>query len=298
MSVQQNTISDTEPRQLLADPAATSRSPGEEFAATADLRSGGDVTVPYRVYLPTAFPLFANRPRYTVRQLLRMANIRDEPWPYFAEAPAGDGRATSGTSYDATLEWGFTPRIEHAKPLDVEIAVPLPPGALGHPSLLAAFIDYRVLVRIGVRENQLLLHGDGGDLPGLLSLPELRRAETGRRPVAAVTEAAALVEETGGSCDGIVAHPNVYWQFVESGMLERLAEAGVRVARTRMMPQDRLLLGDFRAAASVLDPHVSSLTLRRGDGPEDGGVIEARSRFALAVHLPQHFVELTFGGDA
>lgn len=285
-----------EVRQLLADPTMSSSTPGEEFAQAAAYDGGAhDVNVPFRAYLPASFPLFAERPRYTVRHLLKVATIRDGEAPYvFERQPEEEDRDESGTTYDAALEADFVPALGHAELADVAVDVPIPDGLLAHPRLLAAFIDYRVLVRAGTRENQVLLHGESG-IPGLLGLPGRRVMRRSGRPVDHLVEAAAFVEETGGSCDGIVAHNTVYWDALESGLLSRLGEIGVRIARTRMIPQDQVLLGDFRAAATLMDPGGSSLTLRRGAGPRGGDVIEARSRVGLAVHLPQHFVVVDCG---
>lgn len=281
-------------RQLLADPAMVDSSPGEEFAQAAALHATeGDITVPYRSYLPAAFPLFAERPRYTVRQLMKMATVRDgDAVPYVHEPRANKDDAVSGTTFGTTPEARFEPALGTAPLTDIGVSVRLPSRKLlHHPRLLAAFIDHRLLVRFGTRENEILLHGDeNGAVPGLLSLPGMRTMHTDRDPVGLLTAAAAYVEETGGSCDGIVAHTAVYWQAVESGLLGRLAEAGVRISRTRMIPRDQVLLGDFRAAATFLDPGVSQLSLRRG---ADGDVLEARSRMGLAVHLPQHFLLIT-----
>ena len=93
----------------------------------------------------------------------------------------------------------------------------------------------------------------------------------------------------GGSCDGIVAHPRDYWRMVESGLLGRLAEAGVRVSRTRMIAPGRLLLADFRAAATLLDPQTSALRLV---DTHDGPAVDAATTVGLAVHLPQHLLLL------
>ncbi|KOV89995.1 family 3 encapsulin nanocompartment shell protein [Nocardia sp. NRRL S-836] len=282
-------------QQLLADPALTESSPGSEFAQAATLGNpGDDVTVTYRAYLPTAFPLFAERPRFTVRQLMKMATVRDSDAPFVREPqPERDRGQRSGVTFDTTPEAGFQPLLDAAKLTDIGVSLPVPPGLLEHPRLLAAFIDFRLIVRFGTTENQVLLRGsDDGAVPGLLDLPEARRMTVDCKPVELLTRAAALVEETGGSCDGIVAHNAVYWQAVESGLLGRLAEAGVRIARTRMIPEHQVLLGDFRAATTFLDPGISHLRLRRGAAPDGGDLLEAGSRMGLAVHLPQHFVLL------
>ncbi|USX52717.1 family 3 encapsulin nanocompartment shell protein [Lentzea sp. HUAS12] len=282
-------------RQLLADPAMTESTPGSEFAQAAALGNPSeDVTVSYRAYLPTAFPLFAERPRFTVRQLMKMATIRDDDAPYVREPqPEQERDSRSGVTFDTTPESAFRPLLDEARLTDIGVSVAVPPGLLEHPRLLAAFIDYRLLVRFGTTENEVLLRGsEDGAVPGLLTLPEARRLRTDGAPADLLTEAAALVEETGGSCDGIVAHNAVYWQAVQSGLLGKLAEAGVRIARTRMIPEHQVLLGDFRAATTFLDPGVGHLRLRRGAGEDGGDLLEAGSRMGLAVHLPQHFVLL------
>jgi hypothetical protein len=294
----------------LADPALTRRSPGEEFAwAVAGAQGGADVEVPFQVPLPAAFPLFATRPRYAVRHLLKTATVPDHPVAYVHEPPepASAVRPVSGTSYATSPEAGFSSSVRVAGLTDLRASVTVPKGLLDEPALLAAFVDYRVLVRLSTVENEALLHGTAdGAITGLLRLPELRRAPldpgsgadpaaapTTAAPTAALTAAAAEVEETGGSCDGIVAHPALYWRLVEDGTLGRLAEAGIRVSRTRMIARDQVLLGDFRAAVTLLDPGVSMLALRRGDGAD---WIEAGTRTGLAVHLPQHFVLLSPAG--
>ncbi|MEU5882067.1 hypothetical protein [Spirillospora sp. NPDC047279] len=317
MTAPQTTYAHQEVRQLLADPAMTEHSPGEEFAHVASLHDDkhDDVTVSYRAYLPAAFPLFANRPRYTVRHLLKVATVRDEETPYFQEvAPHDDDRTAGGRSYEQTLEASFTPVIKSTDLTEISVSVETPPGLENNVRLLASYIDYRLLVRFGVRENQLLLHGEqrygpdaepvgrrggeGSALPGLLQLPGLRRLRSAGDPVAELTAAAGAVEETGGSCDGIVVHPSLYWRMVETGRLGPLNEAGIRVSRTRMMPPEQVLLGDFRAAATLLDPGTSWVTLRRGAGANGGHLLEARSRIALAVHLPRHFLLLDRGEAA
>ncbi|MFC4535755.1 family 3 encapsulin nanocompartment shell protein [Sphaerisporangium dianthi] len=281
-------------RQTLSDPSLTKRSPGEEFAwAVSRDREGGDVVVALNGYLPSAFPLFATRPRYTVRHLLKVASVTDRPAAYVREAPE-PGRDVPGNTYASTPESAFGPSVQHAELTDLVIDVAVPKGLVDEPALLAAFVDYRVLVRLGVVENESLLHGTAdGRISGLLTLPELRTGAFGDDVCESLTSAAARVEDTGGSCDGIVAHPALYWRLVRDGTLSKLTEVGIKVARTRMMPRGQALLGDFRAAVTLLDPGVSSLTLRRNAGPEGEDVVRAHARAGLAVHLPQHFLLLS-----
>ncbi|MGV9255369.1 family 3 encapsulin nanocompartment shell protein [Streptomyces sp. NPDC003697] len=277
----------------LADPSLDERSPGEEFAwSVRGAAADEDRVIPFRAHLPAVFPLFATRPRYAVRHLLKTASVGDAPVPFVHE-PATH-LAASGTSYSTTPEGSFTSRLQHAELTDLKVRVPLPAGLLDEPALLASFIDYRVLVRLSVVENQTLLHGsDDKAITGLLDLPGMRHGALGDDAYASITEAAAQVEETGGSCDGIVVHPFTYWELVRAGVLGQLGAAGITVSRTRMIPRGQVLLGDFRAAVTLLVPGVASLALLRGQGPDGSDVVEATSRVGLAVHLPQHFLLLT-----
>lgn len=259
--------------------------PGEEIAAAV---GRGELAVPFAVHLPAAFPLFGSRPRYAVRHLLKTASVPDGPAPYVHEPPAGPVGA-AGTSYAATPEKAFDPQIRQARFTDLRVSLPLPDGLLDEPGLLATFVDYRVLVRLSVVENESLLHGTAdGAITGLLGLPGTRERSTTQDLADAVTDAAAEVEETGGSCDGIVAHPSVYWEMVRLGLLERLSAPRITVARTRMIPRNTLLLGDFRAAFTLLLPGVAEIAVT-------GRTISARSRIGLAVHLPQHVVKVRRG---
>jgi hypothetical protein len=269
------------------------RGPGEEFAwAVAAAQGGTDIELPLRASLPTAFPLFAMRPRYTVRHLLKTATVPDRPVQYVHEAAAHTGDA-AGISYAATPEAAFAPSLRSAGLCDLRACVPVPKGLLDDPALLASFVDYRVIVRLCTVENESLLHGTpDGTVPGLLRLPGIRRGPLYGPAGRALTRAAAAVEETGGSCDGIVAHPDLYWELVLDGTLGRIEAAGIRVARTRMIARGQALLGDFRAAVTLLDPRISMLALRRGAGQGGTDVIEASTRVGLAVHLAQHFLLL------
>jgi hypothetical protein len=280
-------------RYLLADPGLTSRTPGEEFARAVATDHGPEVTVRLAVSLPTTFPLAAHRPRYTVRHLLKTATVGDDTVRFVAEPPPEDGPGAAGVTYRSTPEAGFRPVLAEARLARLSATVPLPAGLADDPALLAAFVDHRLVVRLCTVENEALLRGSAdGAVTGILRLPGIRRrASTG--PLAGeVTRAAATVEETGGSCDGIVVHPDRYWELVGDGLLGRLGEVGVRVSRTRMIAPDQVLLGDFRAAVTLVEPNTSTLTLRRGAGPDGADLATATVTVGLAAHLPQHFLLL------
>lgn len=256
--------------------------PGERLAEVlaGEKPDAAEVTLDLPVSLPTTFPFFANRPRYTVRHLLEAVPVDGSGASYVHEPPAEHAPRLSGVAYADSPEAAFVPRLERAGVTELRARVPLPEGITGEPTLLARYVDRRVTVRLCTVENEVLLHGsDDGVITGLLKAPGLRTARGG------IARAGALVEETGGSFDGMVVHPDVYWELSDEGRLERLNSAGVRVSRTRMIARGQALLGDFRAAAILLDPGRSRIRLLPG-------VVECSVWTGLAVQLPQHLVLL------
>ncbi|HEX4725237.1 MAG TPA: family 3 encapsulin nanocompartment shell protein [Pseudonocardiaceae bacterium] len=269
---------------------ATDRSPGATFAAALDASdaSGADVAVRLRTALPATFPLAATRPRYTVRHLLKTREV-DGPTAYLREEHRGSD--TSGTSYAATPEARFTTSVVTAGITTLTASLSIPRELTEHTAMLATVIDHRLVVRLCTVENDALLNGGrDGVLPGIRTLPALRHIEQRVDIERAVTETCAEVEETGGSCDGIVAHPRLYWELVRRGQHDRLADAGVRVCRTRMLPPHEAIFADFRAAFTLLDTTDSAIGLRRGAGTDGQDLLWASVDIGLAVHLPQHVV--------
>ena len=274
----------------MTDTLTTTRSPGEAFVS-ALTASGADVEVRLRTALPATFPLAATRPRYTVRHLLKTREV-DGPTAYLREEHRGSD--TSGTSYASTPEARFTTSLATAEITTLTASLSIPAELTSNPAMLATVIDHRLVVRLCTEENDALLNGSSdGMLPGIRTLPALRRIEQSVDIERAASETCALVEETGGSCDGIVTHPRLYWELVRLGQLTRLNEAGVRVSRTRMLPTNEAIFADFRAAFTLMDTMDSAIGLRRGAGTGGQDLLWASVRLGLAVHLPQHVVTRT-----
>lgn len=271
----------------LDDPHLAARSPGEEFAL-AHARMADKATVNVRAPISELFPLAQRRPRYTVRHLLRHAVVgeADEVVTFAETAPEVDEAA-------AAPEWDF--RVSAAcVPLGtIRAAVPVPEQVLRDPATLAAFVDFRLLVRLGTAENDALLNADGSEgIRGLLRTPGLRHAGPAGDVGQTLLAAAAACEWYGGSADGVVMHPGDWWPLLAQGaLLNQLATAGVKISRTRMMPAGSALVGDFTAAATLLDQRASTLRMAEdGELPGPGKGLVAEIREGLAVHLPGHFV--------
>jgi hypothetical protein len=271
----------------LDDPALASRSPGEEFAL-AYARRADNATVTLRAAISDLFPLAQRRPRYTVRHLLRGAVVgeADEVVTFQEIAAEVDENA-------AAPEWDFRIGAASVPIGTIRAAVPVPVEVLRDPAALAAFVDFRLLVRLGTAENDALLNADGTEgIRGLLRTPGLRHAEPAGDVAQALLATAAECEWYGGSADGMVMHPDDWWPLLAEGsLLDRLAAAGVKISRTRMIPAGHVLVGDFSAAATLLDRRTSTLRMAaETELPELGQGLVAEIRQGLAVHLPGHFV--------
>jgi Phage capsid family len=277
----------TDVAMKLDDPHLATRSPGEEFAL-AHARMADKATVTLRAPISALFPLAQRRPRYTVRHLLRDAVVgeADEVVTFTETAAEVDEAA-------AAPEWDFRVNAASTPIGIIRAAVPVPEQVLRDPATLAAFVDFRLLVRLGTAENDALLNADGAEgIRGLLRTPGLRRAGPAGDVAETLLAAAAACEWYGGSADGMVMHPGDWWPLLAQGtLLNQLATAGVKISRTRMIPAGSVLVGDFTAAATLLDQRTSTLRMaEEGELPGLGRGLVAEIREGLAVHLPGHFV--------
>ncbi|MEV4259043.1 phage major capsid protein, partial [Spirillospora sp. NPDC049652] len=176
-------------RMMLDDPELTRRSPGEEFAL-AHARYGPKAAVELRASISDLFPPAKRRPRLTVRHLLRKAVVDADEVTVFTE------RAENVGPDDAAPEWEFEVGSRTVRTQTVRAAVPVPAEVLADPAGLAAFVDYRLLVRLGTAENDALLNGTG-DIRGLLRTPGIRR----REPAPADRSAASVLLATAALCE-------------------------------------------------------------------------------------------------
>jgi Phage capsid family len=277
---------------LLDDPTLQHRSPGQEFAAACCPPAPG-AAVTLRSSITTRFPLFKNRPRLTVRDLMKVAIVASGAVTYAREtAAAGDDRAI--VSAATAPEAGFRTTAVRAGIAAIRARAPVPGELLNDPAALAALVDYRLLVRLCTAENGALLHGTGdGGVQGLLDTEGMRRQESQGPVRDTILAAAALCEHHGGSADGIVMNPADWWPLVgEDGFLASLDRAGVRINRTRLVPPGTAIVGDFQAGATVLDRQTATIRLVQ---EEDGALcVEGEILEGLAVHLPGHFVRTSF----
>ena len=264
------------------------RSPGQAFAA-AFAAHGMAARVDFPVTITEQFPGFARRPRIAMRALFKGETRAEGAASYWFEThPAG---GASGVRDEALRsEAGFEFHAASATPGPITAWVQVPPPLLDHRAALASFLDFRLLVRLGTAENQMLALGRGG----LLAAPGIRRLPPGPDPVTSLLSACNQVEQVGGSADGIVMNTTDYYRYLvpRAEILAHLTTLGIRIVRTRMVSAGTIIVGDFFAGATIYDRGRSTIAF--GQPPEgtfahEGVAVRAEIQTALAIHLPTHF---------
>ena len=263
-------------------------SPGQLFAA-AFAEQGKAARIDLPITITEAFPGFARRPRLAVRNLFKVVKTSEPSASYWFEThPA---RGTSAVHEEQLRsEAGFAFHAGTAQLSPITAWVQVPPPLLDDRAALASFLDFRLLVRLGTAENQMLTLGRGG----VLEAPGIRRLPPGPDPVASLLAACNHVELMGGSADGIMMNTTDYYRYLapRQDILSGLATLGIRIARTRMVSAGTIIIGDFFAGATIFDSGRSTIAFGRppdGTFARDGIAVCAEIRTALAIHLPTHF---------
>jgi hypothetical protein len=225
--------------------------------------------------------------------MFKIALASEEALSCWREARPPPDQAGKVGEIELRPEAGFrtaTMTVELA-PTRAWVQVPRP--LLDDPEALAAFVDYRLIVRLCTAENQALVRGPRG----LLRAEGIRICAPAGDLAAALRGGCNEVEQVGGSADGVILNPADYWALLGQGrLLADLAENGVRIARTRMVEPGQALIGDFAAGATLFDGCRSNIRFAEappGTFAEPGLALCGEIHEALAVHLPTHFFHVS-----
>jgi hypothetical protein len=272
-----------------ADPAA-GPSPGEEFAR-AFLEDPEKAEVHFGFTVTDAFKPGKERHRLTARHLFRKQRAGSgavRTW--FETRPPGEPVAAEGRLREDSFV--FSPADHSVAPITAWVRVP--DGLAGDPAALSAFVDRRLMVRLGTAENRALTH-DVLRHPDVAALPY--RGSYAAGLLAAFDE----IEQTGGTGHAVMVNPRDYYgQLVGSGsLLADLAREGVMVCRHRQVAPGCALVGDFAMAAVLLDAEHSVIKVAEpppGTFDEPGGTaVCAVVHESVAVQLPTHFFHVVPG---
>jgi len=261
---------------------------GEQFA-DAWFRDGDAAAVTFGFTITDAFQPTKERPRVTVRNLFRKlpAAGQDEATFWCESRPPAGSPAVheAGLRREATFRSG----VGRAQVHPIRAWVQIPPGLAGDRAALAAFIDFRLLVRLATAENQALTIGPHG----LLRHPGVARLPYQGGFVAGLLAACNEIEQTGATPHAMIINPaDYYFALAGTPLLADLARGAVLICRTRMVPPGQALVGDFAMAAKLLDGGRSVIRVAEpppGTFAGPGTAVCAEIWEGLAVQLPTHF---------
>ncbi len=272
-------------------------SPGEAFArAFAADPKGAAVTFDFAV--TEAHEPTKDRPRTTVRNLLKVRTVGEEAVRFWTESPAGPGEAAQVNEADIRREAAFRFGMASASVRPIRTWVQIPDGLVDDPAELAAFIDYRLLVRAATAENQALTYD-------LLAHPEIARITyTGDGYVDALLSACDEIEQSGATAHAMIVNPTDYYHRMlgQNDLLaELVAGNGMKVSRNRWVDRGTAIVGDISVAARLLDARHSVIRVEEppaGTFARPGVAVCAEVWEGLAVHLPTLFYVVTPEGAA
>lgn len=277
--------------------AGTSRreSPGVVFArAYAADPKGAEVTFDYSV--TEAHEPTKDRPRTTVRNLLKVRTVGEEPVRIWTETRPGPGEAERVNEADIRRETAFRFGMAEAGVRSIRTWVRIPDGLADDPGELAAFIDSRLLVRIATAENQALTYD-------LLKHPEIARITyRGDAYVEGLLHACDQIEQSGATAHAMIVNPTDYYHRLlgHDNVIAELATGnGMKISRNRWVGRGTAIVGDISVAARLLDSRRSVIRVEEpppGTFASPGLAVCAQVWEGIAVHLPTLFYVVTPDG--
>ena len=284
---------ETVPADPPASPATLTReSPGEVFArAFAADPKGAEVTFDFAV--TEAHEPTKDRPRTTVRNLLKVRTVGEEPVRHWTETRPGPGEAELVNEADIRREAAFRFGMAEAGVRPIRTWIQIPDGLADDPAELAAFIDYRLLVRAATAENQALTYA-------LLEHPEIARITyRGDAYVEGLLHACDEIEQSGATAHAMIVNPTDYYHRLlgHGNVIAELAAGnGMKISRNRWVDRGTAIVGDISVAARLLDARRSVIRVEEpphGTFAEPGTAVCAEVWEGIAVHLPTLFYIVT-----
>jgi hypothetical protein len=279
-------MSDTVP----ADPGLT---PGQAFAR-AFATDPKSAAVSFDYSITEAHEPTKDRPRLTVRNLLKVRTVEDDVVRFWTETrpDTGDAGAVrdAGVRREAAFRFGMAEAGVHP----IRAWVQIPDGLADDPGALASFLDYRLLVRLATAENQALTNGPYG----LLNHPEIARLPSDDY-VTGILTACDEIEQSGATPHAMIINPRDYYHRLvgRGGLLAELAEGnGMKVSRNRWIDPGWALVADISVAARLLDARRSVMRVAEpppGTFARPGVAVCAEVWEGVAVHLPTLFYLVT-----
>jgi Phage capsid family len=275
---------------------AKPRSPGQIFTS-AFAAAGDQAQVTFDYTITEAHQPSKDRPRLTVRNLLKIRPVDDDVVRFWSETRPSAEEAKVVRDSAVRREAAFRSGVTEARVHPIQAWVQIPDGLRGDPEALAEYIDSRLLVRLATAENQALTYG-------LLGHPEIARMPYEGDYADGVLTACDEIEQTGATAHAMIVNPTDFYHRLlgRGGLLGELAASnGMMITRVRWVPPGSALVGDFAVAARLLDARRSVIRVAEpppGTFARPGLAVCAEVYEGLAVHLPTHFYLVVPAGTA
>ncbi|WP_214325669.1 family 3 encapsulin nanocompartment shell protein [Nonomuraea sediminis] len=267
------------------------QSPGQLFAqAYAGDPENAQVSFDYTI--TEAHEPTKDRPRLTVRNLLRVVPVEGDGARFWTESPPSEEERQAVRDSGVRREAAFRFGMAEAKVQPIRAWVQIPDGLAASPDALATFLDYRLLVRLATAENLALT-------TALLGHPEIARLPYDTDYAGGILAACDEVEQSGATPHAMIVNPNDYYHRLvgRGGLLAELAEGnGMKVSRNRWIDPGDALVGDISVAARLLDAGRSVIRVAEpppGTFARPGVAVCAEVYEGVAVHLPGLFYLVT-----
>lgn len=283
---------DSEVKRTMADVVAARKaqmSPGRAFAE-ACASDGLSTSMDFDVTITDSLTSSRRKPRYPARNMLKVTDLSRDPRRYYwHESPLlpGDPRPPL-----ADLRPELARRF-HLSPvpdlLTTTAWVQVPPGLWEDTETFEAFINYRLIIRLGTAENHTIIRGEGG----LLNMPQLGRITSAGRFASSLLAACNETEQMGATADGLIINPEDYYRYLGEGrLMADIEDNGVFIVRTRLVDPGTAIVGDFGHGAQLFDAGRSVIRFAEpppGTFAEPGIALMAEIYERVVVNLPTNF---------
>ncbi|GLS36940.1 hypothetical protein GCM10010869_25310 [Mesorhizobium tianshanense] len=257
--------------------------------AHACIRDRPDQELTFPFSLLTLENYSANRPtpRLTVRDQFKVVDLSQRESGYWYEMNSEEV-VEAAEGVDALPE--FQRAFGHAETVDLyptRAWIGVHEAMFRDTEALTSFIATRLVPRLLTAENHALLNGPHG----LLNMPSIANVErVSGDPGICALEACNTVEQQGATAGGMFLNPRDYRTMVQtSDAVRKLESSGVRITRTRLVPENQGIEGDFDLGTRLFDAGCSTVKIGEAGKATDGGRIyrlEASFKERLVVSLP------------
>ncbi|RWM48398.1 MAG: hypothetical protein EOR85_28225 [Mesorhizobium sp.] len=236
----------------------------------------------------------ANRPtpRLTVRDQFKVVDLSQRESGYWYEMNSEEV-VDAAEGVDALPE--FQCAFGYAETVDIyptRAWIGVHEAMFRDTEALTSFVATRLVPRLFTAEDHALLSGPYG----LLNMHSIANVErVSGNPGICALEACNTVEQQEATAGGMFLNPRDYWTMVRtSDAVRKLESSGVRITRTRLVPENQGIEGDFNLGTRLFEAGCATVKIGEAGNATDGGRIyrlEASFKERLVVSLPMAVVK-------